>query len=157
MQPIHPKSSASAKTQTQTNPQFSWTDTVLELPKSILPNQQRFVLNILKKGTVPQAKEALQVFAEMDKKGLVRNPPFLLKSLAEAAQTDSIIIFDQDTPLPKTKATIPPVPNALDDGLTRYAEKYGFSAPRQAADFTYFYYRNLLRQERNQRLEAEKI
>ena len=130
--------------------QWQWADTKLKLPSSIYKSQRTSVLNILKKGTPEQAKEAIKVFDEMEKKGLVRNPPFLLKTLAEASQYNALIVFDENTPPPKE--FIPPVPNSLDDALTRYAEKYGFSAPRQAADFTYMHYRKLLRQERNQRL-----
>jgi hypothetical protein len=59
---------------------------------------------------------------------------------------------DPHQPIVAKKATLPPVPNALDDSLTRYAEKHGFSEPRQAADFTYYYYRDLLRKERRERL-----
>jgi hypothetical protein len=124
----------------------------LKLPNSLQPANQAAIVNIFKQGTPQQARDTLIVFDDMERKGLVRHTPFLLKTLALASQKDQLIMPDPHQPITAKKATLPPVPNALDDSLTRYAEKHGFSEPRQAADFTYYYYRDLLRKERRERL-----
>ena len=124
----------------------------LKLPASLHPANQGSIMNIFKQGTEQQALDTLIVFDDMERKGLVRHTPFLLKTLALASQIDQLIMPDPQQPVMAKKTTLPPVPNALDDSLTRYAEKYHFSAPRQAADFTYYFYRDLLRKERRERL-----
>ena len=152
-QPMMPQTSNTAPIQHNKN-SVDWS-AALTLPKSISPANHRPLLNIFKRGTEQQAQDTLTVFYDMEHKGLVGNPPFLLKTLALASQENMLIMPDPQAKPMAQKTTIPLVPNALDDSLSRYAEKHGFSAPRQAADFTYFYYRNLLRQERQQRLTQQ--
>jgi hypothetical protein len=50
--------------------------------------------------------------------------------------------------------SIPKVPTTLDDSLTAYANKNGFSTPKACGGFGYLEYRNLLVKEREIKLKA---
>jgi hypothetical protein len=86
----------------------------------------------------------------MQDKGLVRNPPLLLKTLAKLSIKGELALPQANTTALIDKPFLPLVPNTLDDKLTAYARQHGFSeAP---AGFGYREYRSMLRKEREARL-----
>jgi hypothetical protein len=137
--------------------EWDWQLSGLELPTSIAANNHNFCIRTLKRGSIEQARNALSVYNQMQDQGLVRNPPLLLKKLAQLAIKGDLAL-PQATLLPTvTKAFIPLVPNALDDRLTEYARKHGFPDAPNVAGFGYMEYRSLLRKQREARLvEMEK-
>jgi len=132
-------------------PQWDWEAEGLEIPASISQSNQRFCKNNLLKCSLQQAKDALTVYNNLWNKGTVNNPPFLLKALTEKARMDELVLPQRNE---QASIRIPNVPTTLDDSLTAYANKHGFSAPKACAGFGYLEYRNLLVQERETKLKS---
>jgi predicted transcriptional regulator len=79
-------------------PALNWEDARLpELPKLIPPQGANKIYTIFKRGTPEQARNALLVFADIQKKELIQSPVGLLRRLAEWSQDGSLT-------LPNTKS-----------------------------------------------------
>jgi phage replication O-like protein O len=144
-----PYATQSAATPIQ-HSQWRWQESGLTIPSSISKNNHNFCINILQKGSLQQAQDTLSVYNEMQDKGLVRNPPLLLKTLAKLSIKGELALPQANTTAITKAPFIPLVPNTLDDKLTVYAKKHGFSEAPMG--FGYREYRSMLRKEREARL-----